>query len=191
MTSATLFLPNTCSRNRCSAPRSYTLLTFVVLMVAVSLCPGEVGMHGTRHVLLRTDIESRKKLHLIAGIIPTSPWSVGLRINAPNDPPPAERFPILFAILFRLHITLTVLLSLAAVVAATPANTEGLRAIHLGSIDRKCGSHLTPEAISKKERTFLKRTKLLTRSPHLHDPGLLPRYLRQQGRRGRLHSVSP
>lgn len=92
--------------------------------------------------------------------------------------------------LFRLHITLTVLLSLAAVVAATPANVEGLRAIHLRSIDRKCGSHLTPEDISEKERT-LKRTKLLTRSPHLHGPGLLPRYLRQQGRRGRLHSVSP
>lgn len=60
MMGATLFMPHTCSENQCSAPRSYTLLTFVVLMVVVSLCPGEVGMHGSRHVLLRTDIESRK-----------------------------------------------------------------------------------------------------------------------------------
>jgi len=56
--------------------------------------------------------------------------------------------------LFRLPVTLTALLSLAAVIAATPADVDRLHGIEPRSTGRKCGSNPTPDVISKKEKGF-------------------------------------
>ena len=56
--------------------------------------------------------------------------------------------------LLRISVTLTTLLSLAAVVVATPADAGGLYGIEPRAAGRKCGSHLTPEAVSKKETAY-------------------------------------
>jgi len=52
---------------------------------------------------------------------------------------------------------LTALLSLAAVVVATPANIERLYGIEPAAIAYKCGSQLTPEVLSKREADFTSR----------------------------------
>jgi len=59
--------------------------------------------------------------------------------------------------LYRLPVALSTLLSLAAVVAATPASLERLYGIERRSAGRSCGSHLTPEAVSEKEEAFASR----------------------------------
>jgi hypothetical protein len=53
--------------------------------------------------------------------------------------------------LLRLPIALSALLSLAAIVVATPADVGRLYGRSTG---RKCGSHLSHEAVSKKEKAF-------------------------------------
>lgn len=54
----------------------------------------------------------------------------------------------------RLPIALTALLSLAAVTVAVPSNIDHLRAIKSRDASSQCGSHLSPEAASEKEKTF-------------------------------------
>ena len=49
---------------------------------------------------------------------------------------------------------LTALLSLASVVVATPANVDRLYGIKPRATGLECGSHLTPDAVSKKEADF-------------------------------------
>ena len=49
---------------------------------------------------------------------------------------------------------LTALLSLAAVVVATPFDVNQLHGVEPRVTGRKCGSHLSPEAVSKNEKAF-------------------------------------
>ena len=51
-------------------------------------------------------------------------------------------------------VALTTLLSLAAVVVATPANVGRLYGLESPSTGRKCGSSPTPEDIIEKEKAF-------------------------------------
>ena len=53
--------------------------------------------------------------------------------------------------LIRLPVALTTLLSLAAAVVAIPAHAGRL---HVRAPGRKCGSHPSPETISKNEKAF-------------------------------------
>jgi len=59
--------------------------------------------------------------------------------------------------LYRLPVALSTLLSLAAVVVATPASLERLYGLERRSTGRNCGSHLTPEVASEKEKVFASR----------------------------------
>ena len=56
--------------------------------------------------------------------------------------------------LLHLPVALTALLSLATVVVATPFDVDRLHGIEPRATGRTCGSHLTPEAASRKEETF-------------------------------------
>jgi len=56
--------------------------------------------------------------------------------------------------LLRLPVALTALLSLAATVVATPADVDRLYSVEPSSTGRKCGTQLTPDAVSKKEKAF-------------------------------------
>ena len=56
--------------------------------------------------------------------------------------------------MLRLPIALTTFLSLATAVAATPADVDRLHGIEPRSTGRKCGSHPTPDVVSKKEKVF-------------------------------------
>jgi hypothetical protein len=56
--------------------------------------------------------------------------------------------------LLRLPVALTALLSLAAVVVATPADVDRLHAIESRAVGRKCGTYITPEDVSSKEKAF-------------------------------------
>jgi hypothetical protein len=56
----------------------------------------------------------------------------------------------------RLPIALIALLSLAAVVVATPADFNRPPALSSGT-PRNCGSHITPDVASKKEEDFASR----------------------------------
>jgi len=56
--------------------------------------------------------------------------------------------------LYRLPVALSTLLSLAAVVAATPASLERLYGLERRATGRSCGNNLTPESVSEKEELF-------------------------------------
>lgn len=56
--------------------------------------------------------------------------------------------------LLHLPVAFTALLSLAAVVVATPFDVDKSHGIGPRAIGRKCGSDLAPEAVSKKEKAF-------------------------------------
>jgi len=56
--------------------------------------------------------------------------------------------------LYRLPVALSTLLSLAAVVVATPASLERLYGLERRATGRSCGNNLTPESVSQKEELF-------------------------------------
>ena len=51
-------------------------------------------------------------------------------------------------------VALTTLLSLATVVVAIPADVGRLHGLESRSTGRKCGTHPTPEHVSKNEKSF-------------------------------------
>jgi len=59
--------------------------------------------------------------------------------------------------LYRLPVALSALLSLAAVVVATPASLERLYGLERRSTGRSCGNHPTPEVVSQKEKDYMSR----------------------------------
>ena len=56
--------------------------------------------------------------------------------------------------LLRLPSALVALLSLAAVVVAVPTDPNGLHGVEPRAAVRKCGTYITPEDLSKKEKAF-------------------------------------
>ena len=56
--------------------------------------------------------------------------------------------------LLRLPVAFTALLSLATVVVATPFDVDRFNGIESRATGRKCGSHLSPDIVSKKEKAF-------------------------------------
>lgn len=56
--------------------------------------------------------------------------------------------------LLRLPVALTALLSLATVVVATPFDVDRSHNVAPRSAGRKCGSHLTPDAVNQREQAF-------------------------------------
>ena len=56
--------------------------------------------------------------------------------------------------LLRFPAALTALLSLAAVVVASPTDFGGLHGVEPRGAVRKCGTYIAPEALSKNEKAF-------------------------------------
>lgn len=56
--------------------------------------------------------------------------------------------------LYRLPVAFAALLSLAAVVVATPADIGRLYGVEPRSTGRTCGSHILPEVINEREKVF-------------------------------------
>jgi hypothetical protein len=59
-----------------------------------------------------------------------------------------------FAMLLRLPVTLTALLSLATIVVATPADVDRLHGVEPRSTGRECGTYVSHDDIGKKEKAF-------------------------------------
>lgn len=56
--------------------------------------------------------------------------------------------------LLRLPVSLTALLSLAVVVLASPTDFDGLHGIEPRSTGRNCGTYVSPEDVSSREKAF-------------------------------------
>jgi len=69
--------------------------------------------------------------------------------------------------LYRLPVALPTLISLAAVVVATPASLEHLYGLERRATGRSCGNNPTPEVVSQKEELF--NSLLLTQMGYIPD----------------------